>query len=270
MGKRKKTGKPRAEEAAQPGELCWGRNPIISLLEESPERCMKVLISETIQPHVKSKITSLCREAGVVFQFGAPEALSRVTSGENHQGAVAFITPVKLWNAEELIAALPVPPNPAMVLLCDHVQDPRNLGAMTRSAEAAGASAVLVTKRGGCLPNGTVVKTSAGAALRVPLALIGNVAQTVRRLQEAGFWVTGLDMEGRDTLFREDLPRRSAIVVGAEGSGLGLAAAKACDDVRFIPMRGKTGSLNVSVAAALAMFEWARSVRKIQDQQTRS
>ena len=79
----------------------------------------------------------------------------------------------------------------------------------------------------------------------------------------AGFWVTGLDMNGRDTLFREDLPPRSAIVVGAEGSGLGTATAKACDDVRFIPMRGTAGSLNASVAAALAMFEWARSVGKI-------
>ena len=85
----------------------------------------------------------------------------------------------------------------------------------------------------------------------------------MRKLQEAGFWVTGLDMNGRDTLFREDLPPRSAIVVGAEGSGLGTATAKACDDVRFIPMRGTAGSLNASVAAALAMFEWARSVGKI-------
>lgn len=260
---RKKNEKPREREAAPEGELCWGRNPVISLLEESPERCMKVLVSETMQPHAKTKIISLCREAGVVFQNAGQAALDRLTNGENHQGVAAYLTQAKLWDADELLEKLPAAPEPVMILLCDHVQDPHNLGAMIRSAEAAGASAVLIPKRGGCLPTGTVIKTSAGAALRVPVALTGNVAQTVRKLQEAGFWVTGLDMNGRDTLFREDLPPRSAIVVGAEGSGLGTATAKACDDVRFIPMRGTAGSLNASVAAALAMFEWARSVGKI-------
>ena len=247
---RKKNEKPREREAAPEGELCWGRNPVISLLEESPERCMKVLVSETMQPHVKTKIISLCREAGVVFQNAGQAALDRLTNGENHQGVAAYLTQAKLWDADELLEKLPAAPEPVMILLCDHVQDPHNLGAMIRSAEAAGASAVLIPKRGGCLPTGTVIKTSAGAALRVPVALTGNVAQTVRKLQEAGFWVTGLDMNGRDTLFREDLPPRSAIVVGAEGSGLGTATAKACDDVRLIPMRGTAGSLNASVAAA--------------------
>ena len=186
-------------EAAPEGELCWGRNPVISLLEESPERCMKVLVSETMQPHVKTKIISLCREAGVVFQNAGQAALDRLTNGENHQGVAAYLTQAKLWDADELLEKLPAAPEPVMILLCDHVQDPHNLGAMIRSAEAAGASAVLIPKRGGCLPTGTVIKTSAGAALRVPVALTGNVAQTVRKLQEAGFWVTGLDMNGRDT-----------------------------------------------------------------------
>ncbi|OUO94869.1 23S rRNA (guanosine(2251)-2'-O)-methyltransferase RlmB [Cloacibacillus sp. An23] len=260
---RKKGEKPAVREAAADGELCWGRNPVISLLEVSPERCMKVLLSETMQPHIKTKIISLCCDNGITFQNVAQAALDRLTGGENHQGTAAYLTQAKLWDADELIASLPPAPEPVMVLLCDHVQDPHNLGAMIRSAEAAGASAVLIPKRGGCLPTGTVVKTSAGASLRLPAALTGNVAQTVRKLQEAGLWVTGLDMDGRDTLFREDLPPRSAIVVGAEGNGLGTATAKACDDVRYIPMLGAAGSLNASVAAALAMFEWARSVGKI-------
>ena len=120
----------------------------------------------------------------------------------------------------------------------------------------------MIPKRGGCLPTGTVVKTSAGAALRLPVVKVGNVSQTIKMLQEADFWVTGLAMEGRATLFRWDLPPRSAIVVGAEGEGLGNAVAKACDDIRFIPMQGTTGSLNASVAASIAMFEWTRSLGK--------
>ena len=120
---------------------------------------------------------------------------------------------------------------------------------------------MMIPKRGGCLPTGTVVKTSAGAALRLPVVKVGNISQTIKLLQEADFWVTGLAMEGRETLFKEDLPPRSVIVVGAEGEGLGTAVTKACDDIRFIPMLGATGSLNASVAASLAMFEWSRSRR---------
>ena len=96
-----------------------------------------------------------------------------------------------------------------MILLCDHIQDPHNLGAVIRSAEAAGASAVMIPKRGGCLPTGTVLKTSAGAALRLPVAKVGNISQTVKLLQEHGFWVVGLAMEGRETLFKADMPPRT-------------------------------------------------------------
>ena len=240
-------------------DVCWGRNPVISLLEDSPERCTKVLMSKTIQPHVRAKIQDLCRAANVVFQFADAAALDRTTGRENHQGVVAWMAPVELREAEEFIASLPAPPAAAMLLLCDHIQDPHNLGAVVRSAEAAGASGVLIPKRGGCLPTGTVVKTSAGAALRLPIAKTGNVSQTIRLLQEANFWVVGLAMEGTESLFKGDLPKRLALVVGAEGEGLGTAVSKACDELRSIPMKGGTGSLNASVAAALAMFEWARS-----------
>ena len=118
----------------------------------------------------------------------------------------------------------------------------------------------MIPKRGGCLPTGTVVKTSAGAALRLPLAKVGNISQAIRSLQENGFWVVGLAMEGRETLFKADMPPRTVFVVGAEGEGLGTAVSKSCDELRNIPMKGTTGSLNASVAASLAMFEWTRSL----------
>ena len=170
---KKKNEKPREREAAPEGELCWGRNPVISLLEESPERCMKVLVSETMQPHVKTKIISLCREAGVVFQNAGQAALDRLTNGENHQGVAAYLTQAKLWDADELLEKLPAAPEPAMILLCDHVQDPHNLGAMIRSAEAAGASAVLIPKRLYCgygnRPCGKLqIRTRGGAVISAP------------------------------------------------------------------------------------------------------
>ena len=249
----------REDKASVSEDICWGRNPVFSLLGESPERCMKVLISKTVQPHIKARLQDLCKAANIVLMTVDPAALDKMTNKENHQGVVAYMAPMKLWDSEELIQLLPKAPEPAMVLLCDHLQDPHNLGAVIRSAEAAGASAVMIPKRGGALPTGTVVKTSAGAALRLPIAKTGNISQTIRLLQEANFWVVGLSMEAEETLFKEDMPPRVVIVIGAEGEGLGQAVAKSCDELRHIPMAGKTGSLNASVAAALALFEYSRS-----------
>jgi len=246
-------------------DICWGRNPVISLLENNPDRCVKVLTAKNIQPHIRGKIQSLCRSANVTLQTVDNAALDRLTDKENHQGVAAYIAAMKLWEADELISGLPPAPEPVMILLCDHIQDPHNLGAVIRSAEAAGASAVMIPKRGGCPPTGTVVKTSAGAALRIPVAKVGNISQTIRVLQDAGFWAVGLDMNGKETLFKADMPSRLVLVIGAEGEGLGTAVSKSCDDLRSIPMCGTAGSLNASVAAALGMFEWTRSLQKRQD-----
>ena len=222
---------------------------------------MKVLLSKTVQAYIKSRVSTLCRAAGIPLQIVDGAAIDRLAPGENNQGVAVYMTAVKLWGAEELLQILPRRPEPAMILLCDHIQDPHNLGAIIRSAEAAGACAVMFPKRGGALPTGTVVKASSGAALRVPLAMIGNVSQTIRILQEADYWVVGLSMEAKETLFKADMPPRTAFVVGSEGKGLSVVAANNCDELRYIPMRGETGSLNASVAASLAMFEWERSRR---------
>ncbi len=242
-------------------DICWGRNPVMSLLEDTPDRCTKVVMGKNVQPHIRTKVTELCRSAGVTFQNVENSVLDRLTGRENHQGIAAYMAPMRLWDADELMGVIPPAPAPVMILLCDHIQDPHNLGAVIRSAEAAGASAVMIPKRGGCLPTGTVLKTSAGAALRLPVAKVGNISQTVKLLQEHGFWVVGLAMEGRETLFKADMPPRTVFVVGAEGEGLSSLVAKSCDELRFIPMQGTTGSLNASVAASIAMFEWTRSAK---------
>lgn len=247
------------EESKVAEELCWGRNPVLALLEESPDRCSKVLVAKNIQPHIRAKVEELCRASKIVFSNVDVPALDRLTNGENHQGIAACMLPVQLLDVEEFIARLPQAPKPCLVLLCDHLQDPHNLGAVIRSAEAAGASGVIVPKRGSAMPTGTVVKTSAGAALRLPVARTGNVAQTIKLFQDANFWTVGLAMEGKETLFKADMPPRLLIVIGAEGDGLGHAVEKACDELRHIPMQGTTGSLNASVAASLALFEWTRS-----------
>lgn len=243
-------------------ELCWGRNPVFSLLENSPERCMKVLLSKSVQPHIRARVTELCNLAHIPLQTVDGAAIDRLAPGEKNQGIAAYITEIRLWEPEELLRILPQHPQPSMILLCDHIQDPHNLGAIIRTAEAAGADAVMFPKRGGALPTGAVVKSSAGAALRLLLSMTGNISQTIRILQDAGYWVVGLAMEAEQTLFKADMSPRTVFVIGSEGEGLGRAVAKNCDELRSIPMRGEAGSLNASVAAALAMFEWVRCVKR--------
>jgi 23S rRNA (guanosine2251-2'-O)-methyltransferase len=239
-------------------DLCWGRNPVISLLEDDPSRCLKVTASRTMQRGTLEKIADLCRASKIPFSTVEPRAIDTMAVGENHQGVVAVIAASAMLDIGDAVELLPKPPSPAMVVLLDHVQDPHNLGAMIRSAEAASAIFVALPLRRSSLPTGTVVKTSAGASLRVPLVMTGNVASAVRELQEAGLWTVGLDTGGKKTIYSDPLPKRILFVVGGEGKGIGRTTASACDEILSIPTSGGVGSLNASVALALAMFEWSR------------
>lgn len=254
--------RPEGEREAANGDLCWGRNPVLFLLERTPARCLKVAISKTMQRGASEKIVELCREAGIPYTLVDARALDGMASGENHQGVVATISATEMIGLDEAARLLPPAPEPALVVLLDHVQDPHNLGAMIRSAEAAGASFVALPLRRGALPTGTVVKTSAGASLRLPIATVGNVANAVRDLQEeANLWTIGLSAEAEKSIYDEPLPARTLLVVGGEGKGLTKTTEAACDELMRIPIEGETGSLNASVALAVSMFEWARANR---------
>lgn len=240
-------------------DLCWGRNPVLALLERTPARCLKVSLSKTMRRGSGERIINLCREAGIPFSFIEPRALEAMTGGANHQGVVAAVAPLEMLSLAEALKLLPQPPEPALAVLLDHVQDPQNLGAMIRSAEAAGASFVALPLRRGATPGGTVSKTSAGASLRLPLAAVGNVANAVRELQEEGnLWAVGLSADAEKAIYSGALPERTLLVVGGEGKGLTKTTESACDELARIPMGGETGSLNASVALAVSMFEWAR------------
>lgn len=258
--------KPLARNAAEPGtreesneDLCWGRNPVLALLERTPSRCLKVLISKTMRRGAGDRIIELCRAAGIPFTLAEPRALDAMTGTENHQGVVATVAASETIGLEAAAELLPSAPEPALAILLDHVQDPQNLGAMIRSAEAAGAAFVALPLRRGATPTGTVGKTSAGASLRLPIAVVGNVANAVRDLQEsANLWTVGLSADAKKSIYDEPLPARTLLVVGGEGKGLTKTTETACDELMRIPIEGETGSLNASVALAVAAFEWVR------------
>jgi 23S rRNA (guanosine2251-2'-O)-methyltransferase len=184
--------------------------------------------------------------------------MNGIIEGESHQGVIATVSPMRLLTLEEAVESIPQSPARSLVVLLDHIQDPHNLGAMIRSAEAAGAILAAIPLRRASLPAGTVAKTSAGASVRLPIAAIGNVAYAVRRFQEAGLWVIGLDAGAEKSIYKGSLPSRVLMVLGSEDRGLGRTTASACDELLRIPITGGTGSLNASVALALGVFEWAR------------
>jgi 23S rRNA (guanosine2251-2'-O)-methyltransferase len=239
-------------------DLCFGRRAVFDLLKGSPERCLKVFYTASVLSSVRGRLLELCRERRVPVSVVTPPFLDRMAEGGSHQGMAARIAAAPLLEIEEAAALLPPEPLPALMVLLDHVQDPMNLGAVARSAEASGALCLLFPRRRGALPTGSVLKASAGAAARLPLACVGNVAGTIRRLQQSGLWAVGLDMEAATPLWGTSMPDRMLLVVGSEGEGLSKPVRDACDEMVRVPMMGAVGSLNASVAAALGMFEWVR------------
>lgn len=249
------------EEFETTDEYCWGRKPVLEMLEMTPERCLRVSLSKNFHGAVAEKIMDLCKQAHIPVQRVDPMGLERLCNGENHQGVLAMTSQTPLLDIEDVFELLPPQSEPALGIILDHVKDPHNLGAIIRSAEAAGACFVAIPKRRSALPMGTVVKTSAGASLRIPLVSIGNISQAIERLQEGGFWSVGLDAEGKESLFAGNLPKRLLLIVGAEGEGIGHTTGKTCDELRHIPMIGSGTSLNASVAAGIALFEWVKTFK---------
>ena len=196
-------------------DVCWGRQPVLDLLETTPGRCVKLVIANNVRPPFLDKVVDAARSGKIVYQMAAPEALDALCPGVRHQGVACRITEVKLLELEPFLKTLPQG-EPALVVVLDHIEDPHNLGAVVRSAEAAGASAVVFPKRRSALPGGTVVKVSAGAAMRVPMISVVNIARSVEQLKDAGFWTVGLDNGAETSLWQENVPSRTAFVVGAE------------------------------------------------------
>lgn len=240
-------------------DICWGRMPVLSLLENDPTRILRIYLSKTMQPQMYKKITEYAKKSSITFVVTNARDLDAMSDGENHQGVIAVISGVGVRSMTD-VSDLAAKSGPALAIVFDHLEDPHNVGALIRTAEAFGASFAVLPTRRGALPAGTVAKTSAGASLRFPIIMTPNVREAIKRLKELDFWCVGLDMSGTRSLSEAGMMERAAIVVGAEGKGLSTVAASECDECLKIPMKGTTGSLNASSAGAIAMYEWSRSL----------
>ncbi len=200
-------------------------------------------------------ILDAARERRVVFEFIPPAKMGALTQSREHQNVAAAISPVRYVDLDECLNEAPAR---ASVLVLDQVQHPRNLGMILRAAAGAGAHAVLLPARGGALLDDTVLRASAGALFRLSIVTVPNLAQALRTLKERDFWVFGLDAQGTESVFTVDWPARTALVVGNESKGISAGVRKACDALAAIPLAGGLDSLNVAMAAGIALFQVAQ------------
>lgn len=199
-------------------------------------------------------LVALARDAGVPFDFVPVAKLNSMTGTGEHQGVAAKVSPVAYTPLDDWLRTRG---RKAILVVLDQVQHPRNLGMVLRTAACAGAAGVMIPARGGALLDADVVRSSAGAVFHVPVIQGGNLAQSLRACQEAGFWAYALDPAGEASVFSTDWAGRSALVVGNETHGVRLVIRKACDVSVRIPMAGGFDSLNAAVAVSVALFQVA-------------
>jgi 23S rRNA (guanosine2251-2'-O)-methyltransferase len=237
--------------------LVYGLHAVGAVIERSPERLLELWMAEPRQDARATSLKERAQAAGIRVQILSGESLAKLAGEVAHQGAVAAVRPLKGWDEHDLLAALSEIDSPLLLIL-DGVTDPHNLGACLRTADAAGAHSVVIPKDRAASVDGVVRKVAAGAAEFVPVATVTNLARAIDMLKERGVWVVGTDGEAPESLYGADLDRPLALVLGAEGDGMRRLTRERCDFLVRIPMAGHIESLNVSVAAGVALFEAGR------------
>lgn len=212
----------------------------------------RVLVARGAGSPRLQEIIDLARERSIALRFEPREALDRMANSAAHQGVVAVGAAHSYANLNRIL------PGARLLIVLDGVEDPHNLGAIVRTAHAAGASAVIVPERRAAGLTETVAKAAAGALEHLPVVRIGNINQTLDDLKKAGFWIYGLDERGGRLYTEADYTAPTVFVLGGEGHGLHDLVKKHCDALVRIPMAGAIASLNVSVAAGVVLFEWRR------------
>ncbi|MBV6862265.1 23S rRNA (guanosine(2251)-2'-O)-methyltransferase RlmB [Xanthomonas euvesicatoria] len=235
-----------------------GVNAVASSVENDADNVREVLIEAGSKNPRLTEIEEQARRKGIDVRRVNTQALDGVVGQVRHQGVAARYAAARLWAENELEGLVEAAEGRALVLILDGVQDPHNLGACLRSAAAAGVTAVVIPKDKSATVNATVRKTSAGAADRIPVVAVTNLARCLRDLQKQGVWLYGLAGEAEASLYSVDLRGNVGLVLGGEADGLRRLTREHCDGLVKIPMPGEIESLNVSVATGVTLFEAVR------------
>jgi 23S rRNA (guanosine2251-2'-O)-methyltransferase len=236
-------------------ETIWGRNAVWEALRAG-STINKILIARGT--HGKAReIMDRAREARVPVQLVERDVLDKLADGTGHQGIFAYLSPKGYVTLDELLEQVQGKQVDPLLLVLAGWEDPRNFGAMVRSAEAAGVQGVIIPERRAVPLTGVVAKTSAGALEHLPISRVGNLSRTLEQLKESGFWVVGAAANAAKAYYEADLTGNLVLVIGGEDKGLGHLE-QTCDLLVRIPMTGRTGSLNAAVAGSIVLFDIQR------------
>jgi 23S rRNA (guanosine2251-2'-O)-methyltransferase len=238
--------------------IIFGIHSVEAFLKKNPGKIVRLVILQGRQDKKIDSISQLAKKNNIKIEFSSREAMDEMTQQENHQGVIAFTQGNSHTQTEEDLLEIIEKKQKVFFLILDGVQDPHNLGACLRSADAAGVDAVIVPKDNAVGITPVVSKVASGAAETVPLIQVTNLARTMQSLQEKGVWIYGAAGEVEQSLFSAKLTGSIAIALGAEGAGLRRLTREHCDVLLKIPMQGTVSSLNVSVATGVFLFEAVR------------
>ena len=239
--------------------IICGRNPVLEALRSGRE-IDRLLVAHGTGGGSVTAIIAKCRAKGILIKEISPQKLDYYCGGANHQGVAVMFASQEYATVDDMFALAETRGEKPFLIICDEIEDPHNLGAIIRTAEATGVHGVIIPERRSASLNATVAKAACGALEYVPVARVTNIANTIDALKQRGVWVFGADMDG-DDYTKTDFDTPCALVIGNEGKGIGALTAKKCDAVISLPMHGKINSLNASVAAGILMYEVVRSRR---------
>ena len=236
----------------------FGFHSIESLLKTNPESIIKVFVQINRKDKRANDLINILTSQKITFSPTDRNDLDRMAKGEVHQGVISEVILPPLLNEESLLKSISDNTSNSLILVLDSIQDPRNLGACLRSANAAGVDYVVINKDGSAPINALVHKTSAGAINSLKIFHVTNLSRAIINMQKRGVWVIGLDGNSKSTIYDVNLTDATAIVMGTEGKGIRRLIKETCDQIVTIPMSGNIESLNVSVATGIALFESKR------------
>ena len=236
--------------------LIIGRHPLVDAIE-SGTSIEKILLQQGTRGEFEKTIRRLSKQYNIPFQVVPKERLQQISS-KNHQGVIAFISPLSYQKIEDIIPLIYEKSETPLFVILDGVTDVRNFGAIARSAEICGAHAIIIPKKGSATITDEAIKTSAGALTKIPVCREHSLVNTIDVLMMNGIQVFASDLQAKDRLQDLDLTQPAAIVMGSEGDGISKAVRQKVDNLFIIPQKGTTNSLNVSVATGIILYESLR------------
>jgi 23S rRNA (guanosine2251-2'-O)-methyltransferase len=243
------------------GQLLIGMHAVDSALTNSPAQVTSLLVADECKNPRVARLVERAKQAGIAVRVESRSSLDKRSEGEKHQDIAADFRPDNILGEKDLENVLDAIDGTPLILVLDGVQDPHNLGACLRTAEAAGVHLVILPKDRSAGLSPVARRAASGAAEVLPLVFATNLARVLRKLKEKGIWLLGTSDQSQGTLYQSDLTGPMALVMGSEGKGMRRLTSELCDFLVSIPMSGSVGSLNVSVATGVCLYEMMRQRR---------